>query len=333
MGEVFMSGRPIAIDLFSGLGGWAEGLEAEGWDVIRFDIEDMFAATGTPKPPNCLLVLQDVLTIHGSQLKSAQLIVASPPCQEFSYMAMPWSLAKDKAAAIRADETGEAHKRLTALFDACFRIQREAREAAGRHIPMVIENVKGAQPWVGRSRWAYGSFHLWGDVPALMPRTQRYGPGDAVKRSGRTMCFPAGSANPDAVRGRSGELHWQGESDNGRKNSGGSWFNIGSPGQLVTGANPVHGLSGTKVPGMNSSNYGKPDYKAVAFNDEAVRQGREGVKGSDGYERDHPQAFGWKKPGTSSKSSARKAASAKIAKIPFALSSHIGRTYFPRDQA
>jgi len=34
---------------------------------------------------------------------------------------------------------------------------------------MVVENVRGAQPWVGRSRWAFGSYHLWGDVPALMP--------------------------------------------------------------------------------------------------------------------------------------------------------------------
>jgi hypothetical protein len=55
------------------------------------------------------------------------------------------------------------------LFDACFRIQREASEAAGRRIPMVVENVRGAQPWIGRSRWNFGSYHLWGDVPALMP--------------------------------------------------------------------------------------------------------------------------------------------------------------------
>jgi hypothetical protein len=34
---------------------------------------------------------------------------------------------------------------------------------------------------------------------------------------------------------------------------------------------------------------------------------------------------------SSSKSNARKAASAKIAKIPLALSTYIGRTYFPRD--
>ena len=36
---------------------------------------------------------------------------------------------------------------------------------------MVVENVRGAQPWVGRARWNYGSYYLWGDVPALMPQT------------------------------------------------------------------------------------------------------------------------------------------------------------------
>jgi hypothetical protein len=113
-----------------------------------------------------------VLTLHGSQFRDAELIVASPPCQEYSYMAMPWSRAKTKAAAIRADETGEALEDLNRLFNACFRIQREACEAAGRHIPMVVENVRGAIPWVGRSRFSVGSYHFWGDVPALMPITQ-----------------------------------------------------------------------------------------------------------------------------------------------------------------
>jgi hypothetical protein len=31
--------KPLAIDLFCGLGGWTDGLLAEGWDVIGFDIE------------------------------------------------------------------------------------------------------------------------------------------------------------------------------------------------------------------------------------------------------------------------------------------------------
>jgi hypothetical protein len=156
--------KPLAIDLCCGLGGWTEGLQAEGYDVIGVDIERH--VYGEYRYPGMLLI-QDVTTLHGSQFKKAALIVASPPCQFFSYTAMPWKKAKALAAAVRADPV-RLEKEL-ALFNACFRIQREACEAAGRHIPLVVENVRGAIPWVGRSRWNFGSFHLWGDVPALMP--------------------------------------------------------------------------------------------------------------------------------------------------------------------
>jgi hypothetical protein len=146
--------KPLAIDLYCGLGGWTDGLLAEGWDVIGFDLErHQYGDHAYPAQ----LVLQDVLTLHGSQFRGAELIVASPPCQAYSYRAMPWSRAK----ALPPPDN--------ALFEACFRIQREACAAAGRHIPLIVENVRGAQKWVGRSRWNYGSFHLWGDVPALMP--------------------------------------------------------------------------------------------------------------------------------------------------------------------
>ena len=158
--------KSLAIDLFCGLGGWSEALLAEGYDVVGFDIERH--EYGDQKYPG-QLVIQDVLTLHGSQFKNAALIVASPPCQEYSYMAMPWKLAKAKAAAIRADTTGKKLEDLNRLFNACFRIQAEASLAAGRHIPMVVENVRGAQPWVGRALWNFGSYYLWGDVPALMP--------------------------------------------------------------------------------------------------------------------------------------------------------------------
>jgi hypothetical protein len=76
---------------------------------------------------------------------------------------MPWKRAK---ALPPPDNT---------LFEACFRIQREACEAAGRHIPLIVENVRGAQKWVGRARWNWGSFYLWGDVPALMPKAVKAG--------------------------------------------------------------------------------------------------------------------------------------------------------------
>jgi site-specific DNA-cytosine methylase len=149
--------KPLCIDLYCGLGGWAAGFLAEGYRVIGFDVERHDCGTGTYPGQ---LVIQDVRTLHGSQFKDASVVVASPPCQEYSYRAMPWKRAK--ALPPPSNE----------LFEACFRIQKEAVEAAGKYIPMIVENVQGAQKWVGRAAWHYGSYFLWGDVPALMPVTR-----------------------------------------------------------------------------------------------------------------------------------------------------------------
>jgi len=159
--------KPVVYDFYCGLFGWGAAFVSQGYRVVGFDLSDMHKEIGLPRPREVELVLQDVRTIHGSQCKDAAVLVASPPCQKYSYMAMPWKRAKALAAWHR--ESAERIADLNALFDACFRIQREASEAAGRHIPLIVENVKGAQPWVGTARWHFGSFYLWGDVPALMP--------------------------------------------------------------------------------------------------------------------------------------------------------------------
>lgn len=152
---------PLAVDLFCGKGGWAHGLLATGWRVRGYDIADMGGYPGD-------LVLEDVRTLRGEDLADASLIVASPPCQFFSYTAMPWSRAKALARETLACY-GKTWRELL-LFRTCFRLQREASACAGRHIPMVVENVVGAQQWVGRARGRFGSFFLWGDLPALLPK-------------------------------------------------------------------------------------------------------------------------------------------------------------------
>ena len=118
----------LAVDLFCGLGGWSEGLLAEGWNVIGFDIErHVYGDQSYPGQ----LVLQDVLTLHGSQFKDVDLIVASPPCQEYSYMAMPWSRAKKIRRGISIRRTGhrETERPVQCLFPHPARGQRGGRAA------------------------------------------------------------------------------------------------------------------------------------------------------------------------------------------------------------
>lgn len=75
-----MGKQPIAIDLFCGMGGWTIGLQAVGYRVIGFDI------VRWPQYPG-ELILQDVATIDGAMFQPLRpaLIVASPPCQAYSY--------------------------------------------------------------------------------------------------------------------------------------------------------------------------------------------------------------------------------------------------------
>lgn len=300
---------PRAIDLYCGLGGWTDGLLAEGYRVIGFDIErHLYGDHSYPAQ----LVVQDVLTLHGSQFKDVDLIVASPPCQEYSYMAMPWTRAKQIARALRGeDEFPDGYKgsrtvaELNTLFDACFRLQREASKAAGRHIPMVVENVRGAQPWAGRAAWNFGSYYLWGDVPALMPIVGNGG----TKNPGLDW---SAHTDPDYRTSGKGACF----RDSAIKNNGGSWFNQAHNTTSGKGRNP----DGRKVPseGSRRTNPGNG----------ARFMSREGCKG-EGAEA---KWFDQNLCVHGSKTPARKAASAMIAKIPFELSRHIAAVYRRADR-
>jgi C-5 cytosine-specific DNA methylase len=139
--------KPLVIDLFCGLGGWAEGFLAEGYDCVGFDI--VRHVYGEKKYPG-QLVLQDCTTLQGSQFKQAAVIVASPPCQEYSL----WGMRMFHPNPPIPDKT---------LWNAAIRIGLEAG------VPTLIENVRGAQYWWGRANWKCGPFYFWNDTPALWP--------------------------------------------------------------------------------------------------------------------------------------------------------------------
>ena len=312
--------KPLMFDLYCGLGGATEGFLAENWDCIGIDIERH--VYGESKYP-AQLWIQDLLTVDGAQLKDADFLWASPPCQFFSYTAMPWSRAKALAAEVRADPARLGKE--MALFNACFRIQREASEAAGRHIPMVIENVRGAIPWVGRSRANFGSYHLWGDVPALMPMVAKRAvlkTGIAHRSNGATNFH--GHKNPGFRFDGSGRSMQSESVDRHIKNTGGSWFAIGSPGQKETGKNPVHGAIKNAGHINKRDGHGHTQHLTNPTEHDGVKQHKSGRA----WFSDPDSISG----STSSKSNARKAASARIAKIPLPLSRWIASVYYPREE-
>lgn len=305
--------KRLAIDLFCGLGGWAEGFLAEGYYVVGFDIEQHDYGTGGYPGQ---LVIQDVLTLHGNQFRDAAVIVASPPCQAYSYRAMPWKRAK----ALPPPDNS--------LFEACFRIQREAIEAAGRFIPLIVENVRGAQKWVGRAKANFGSYYLWGDVGMVGRRviagTPCYGVSIQPMRNGGQKSPPGNASSPmwkDREISRTGAhatpeeaeklAAWVKERDGATKvpsfrfDGSGKNFQTAS----VRRTNPGNGARFTSrdcgiEAGVKQSGISGPRTNGKGdkwFQDGAARHG--------------------------SKSDSRKAASAQIAKIPFPLSQHIARVF------
>jgi predicted TIM-barrel fold metal-dependent hydrolase len=76
---------------------------------------------------------------------------------------MPFSRGKRKASWHRweRDSPFSTGYHLNDLFDACFRIARQLG------VPIVLENVKGAQPWVGRAQAHYGSAYVTVDPAAI----------------------------------------------------------------------------------------------------------------------------------------------------------------------
>jgi hypothetical protein len=143
-----VSGERWALDLCCGLGGWAHGLKAEGWRVVGVDSETSFAGLY----PGDVFIRADVRRMPWGLIPPVGLVVASPPCQEFSRHDQPWTKKRNPPPPDLS--IWRAVERLAQLVPA----------------PCVIENVRGAQPFVGSAEWHYGPYYFWGSVPLWRPR-------------------------------------------------------------------------------------------------------------------------------------------------------------------
>ena len=146
--------KPLALNLCCGIwdDGWAQGLTKAGWDVINVGIEILGALPGFSIQADVREIAKDVQAYFPA-LKF-DLVVASPPCQEFSYSSFPFRKAKEKFKNNPPDPT---------IWKACVEIARQLKT------PLILENVSGARKWMGKNSWKYGSFYFWGVMPALLP--------------------------------------------------------------------------------------------------------------------------------------------------------------------
>jgi hypothetical protein len=178
--------KPLVIDLCCGLGGWTTAFLAAGFTAIGFDVEPLLY------PGH--LVVQDVRTLDGYRFRSAAVIVASPPCEEFTRHDLPWTRTRSPPPPDLS------------VVRACYRLAAEAG------VPLVLENVRGAVPWLGPPVARHGRQYLWGDgVPALIPLAVRYRKNESgaksrlssARRRERALIPPALAAHIAACYARS----------------------------------------------------------------------------------------------------------------------------------
>lgn len=132
---------PLLIDLFCGRGGWSRAAAAAGWRCIGYDVVD-HGYPGELRLQACPLSEEILLQ------EKPDLIVASPPCEDFARACLPW---------LRTVENPSIELLSWAIAIAS-RIQ----------VPMVVECSRFAARYVPGARFC-GSYALWGKLPALLP--------------------------------------------------------------------------------------------------------------------------------------------------------------------
>lgn len=140
------------VDLFCGLGGFSQAFRDRGHRVIGVDIV----------PPSD--VLADVRALPFNGKLKPDVVLASPPCQEFTKAMLPFRKCRENAdPGGKGMDLVRAGKRAIDAFDPRW---------------WVLENVVGSVPHIspllGRPVRRLGSRFLWGDMPLFLMADDRH---------------------------------------------------------------------------------------------------------------------------------------------------------------
>lgn len=131
------------LDLFSGLGGWSKAFKDRGHHVVTVDNNPEF------KPTICI----DIMNYEPDGYYDV--ILASPPCTEFTKASVPDSWNKNRT--VNPD---------TKLVERTLDIIKKVKPKY-----WIIENVRGAIPYfkpiLGKPVKKVGSRYLWGEFPIV----------------------------------------------------------------------------------------------------------------------------------------------------------------------
>ena len=129
------------LDLYCGLGGWVQSFPKD-WEITGYDIVD-FSKDYPGKFIQC-----DLLNFNDFP-DNVDIIVASPPCTEFSKSSLPKSWACNRKKEPDIELAMKLFLRATEIIN----------QVKPRY--WVIENVRGAVKYVGHENYKIGSRYLW----------------------------------------------------------------------------------------------------------------------------------------------------------------------------
>lgn len=138
------------LDLYCGLGGWAQAFPSSEYEITGYDIID-FSKEYPGK-----FIQSDIL--KPQKFPKCEILIASPPCTEFSKTTFPTSWQSVRK---NPPDTKTAIK----LFNRVFQVAKQTKPKY-----YIIENVRGAEQFMGKARMHIGSRYFWGNFPLFTSR-------------------------------------------------------------------------------------------------------------------------------------------------------------------